>query len=513
VYKARAQEICQDLSTAPVQAVRDLVQDLVLLRKIPAPQQDIAAALKKTLCSHLAQQLHMSFVQQDVDRARVESLCSKISGNSVVSLRGMLKQILTTRAPPSAASSSAALSLSTSAGAPPTLAQVQRLRKHDLCLWIGKLSGGVLPEGFGSTGNLQDILENEDDPDDPNQGTLLPAYMVDPVSRELMTKPVVLQNGQTYDLSTVNQCRRGSNECPLTRDNIESSSANVGLAHAIDQWLQLHLGVTLDEMHAFRLAKEQEALKAKNQPFMNWMRGDAVPWKSAREEWARVALVTDLHTVGDQIDLNDSIMFTRADKKHVVLHYDQQTVDSNRVYRLIATVWENSEDKPIYQEVLMDTTDQDMPWIGIGLLNLIEPMVRLNKRVLTRRLDGAPPIIPNSSYPDGLWTESAMSLPHVTLYSKGNPPLVVESPVVYVQRDGRYGRIDVFKTGQDRWTLLDSWWIEGHDQVKRYWAKLKIFADINVSGQLIRVPDLPASQPPRQATTPVRPPGEEENED
>jgi hypothetical protein len=229
----KASQVCDALKVVPVEHVRALVQDLVARQRLPAwtdLQHPIASATKARLCTYLRQHLNFAYTPR-----LAQQWCSELSKNSVVQLRKLYTDLLQVQGPKQ--------------GVRPR--PVNRMYKHDLCTAISDM----LHEPIPFEGHYEEIIENAHDLD-------LPPWMLDVVSNEVMTKPMVTSHGQTLDESTYKQCRDRGQRCPITRQELTGASLNVGLRDAISQWLMDHLAVSLDQLKQWQAAAEDVPVPA-----------------------------------------------------------------------------------------------------------------------------------------------------------------------------------------------------------------------------------------------------------
>jgi hypothetical protein len=215
----KASQVCDALKVVPVEHVRTLVQDLVVRQRVPAwtdMQHPIASATKAKLCSFLRQHLNFAYTPQ-----LAQQWCSELSKNSVVQLRKLYTDLLQAQGPKEGVRPRAATSM----------------YKQELCTAVSDM----LQEPISFEGHYEQIIENAHDLN-------LPIWMLDVVSQQVMTKPMVTPHGQTLDESTYKQCKDRRQRCPITRQQLTGASLNVGLRDAIDHWLMDHLAVSLDQL-------------------------------------------------------------------------------------------------------------------------------------------------------------------------------------------------------------------------------------------------------------------------
>jgi len=226
----RAQEMCKDLqSLLPVQQVRNLVDEMIKKNRVPKwSDGTVASADKRTLCRYLKVNLMLT-VGEEV--AQVRQWCSTLSKESVSNLRKLYTEVM-----------------------PSTNVKASSLTKEKLCQTLSHalvISQNDRIDYNGDT-EYEKIIENDDQVD-------LPEWSKDVVSKQLMVQPVVLPNGQSFDKSTIIECKKSENpKCPLTREPITRSEPNILLTQAIEEWLLSNFGVTLDVLHQFRMRKEAE---------------------------------------------------------------------------------------------------------------------------------------------------------------------------------------------------------------------------------------------------------------
>lgn len=75
------------------------------------------------------------------------------------------------------------------------------------------------------------------------ESRVIPDWMCDPVTYELMEEAVVTPHGVSYDLKAIRMwLRQGKPECPITRKPLTEAqlSPNLGLRNAISEWLAQH---------------------------------------------------------------------------------------------------------------------------------------------------------------------------------------------------------------------------------------------------------------------------------
>jgi STIP1 family protein 1 len=75
------------------------------------------------------------------------------------------------------------------------------------------------------------------------EGRVIPDWMLDPLTFDLMEEAVVTPHGVSYDLKAIRLwLRQGKNECPVTRKPLTEAqlTPNLALRNAISEWLAQH---------------------------------------------------------------------------------------------------------------------------------------------------------------------------------------------------------------------------------------------------------------------------------
>jgi len=256
----QVRQVCGYVNQIPVKDVRNMVQDLFHQRKIPAwvDAQNggpIDAAPKRKLCAFLGQHLGTPLIIRDYTFQEAETWCDQLSIKSVAELRNLLTHL----------ANHVFHDDKPDDWTKDDVGRINKMRKSDLCKWIGEfMSLDGTPMSY--TNHNQQIVENV--------GDVLPEWMVDSFgNQELITHPMVVNSGQTYDKQFLRGLIQSTPnhefvKCPQNRQKITSDPiVNHQLKIAIDDWLMTNLGVDLQQLATLRESKDpqlREVLKIRH---------------------------------------------------------------------------------------------------------------------------------------------------------------------------------------------------------------------------------------------------------
>ncbi|CAM6127117.1 unnamed protein product [Calypogeia fissa] len=131
----------------------------------------------------------------------------------------------------------------------------------------------------------------------------VPSFFTCPISLEVMTDPVTLSTGQTYERRSIEQWfESGHNTCPSTMQELKSKDVNPNhtLQRLIQHWCatnNLHLGA-VEELPLVQLSRKQQAEPKKVERMLKEISAESTPAESRRRNLKKLrslAKVADNH--------------------------------------------------------------------------------------------------------------------------------------------------------------------------------------------------------------------------